>query len=350
MSDWRKGPPAPDALWRRPDGHRRLIYLDQSTLSYAASPQGHELQTLLLELVAADRVVCLASPEHTDESRLALRSYEQLHDLLDKLSMGIRFKWENEIRESEIMNAAAEFAGAPQRYPNWREAFEKDPHLPMERIYAAGVRLSVGPDTSDWQRDEVMRQKAIPPELDDLYESIRASGRTFRQQADAEFQGAVRGYLTPFFGPREFFTRMDELYVAGIAEQAPPGRVFGPTMSRYLNARRQWDFFEALRKNFPLVQERPAEFLTSEALWRCPSLQFPSLLFAATAMASKDRKAKPGDVYDRAHITLGLSRCDLATADHGMTQMCRDRSLIPSGVQLFSSREHPQLLRYLRTL
>jgi hypothetical protein len=48
-----------------------------------------------------------------------------------------------------------------------------------------------------------------------------------------------------------------------------------------------------------------------------------------------ERKPRSRDGYDIEHLTIGLSRCDLVTADRSMTRIARERDLIPDGCQLF---------------
>jgi hypothetical protein len=61
------------------------------------------------------------------------------------------------------------------------------------------------------------------------------------------------------------------------------------------------------------------------------------------------RKAKQGDGYDIAHLTRGLSRCDIVTADAGMTQIARSRRIVPDGCQLFPFRDMAALHRAVET-
>jgi hypothetical protein len=59
-----------------------------------------------------------------------------------------------------------------------------------------------------------------------------------------------------------------------------------------------------------------------------PALRYPALLHAAAA-TTRGRKFRGNDLYDFAHLTNGLSRCDLVTADSGMTQLCRNFRWVP---------------------
>src|SRR2546430_12805959 len=80
------------------------------------------------------------------------------------------------------------------------------------------------------------------------------------------------------------------------------------------------------------------EFAVSDELAHMPAIRFPALFRAAIAVR-RGRKAGPGDGYDIAHLTRGLSRCDIVTADRAMTAIARERRLVPSGCQLFRTSE-----------
>ncbi len=69
-----------------------------------------------------------------------------------------------------------------------------------------------------------------------------------------------------------------------------------------------------------------------------PALRYPALLRAGLAVA-RNRRAKPGDGYDIDHLTVGLSRCDIVTADGGMTQLVTNHQLVPPDCRIFSTRE-----------
>jgi hypothetical protein len=68
-------------------------------------------------------------------------------------------------------------------------------------------------------------------------------------------------------------------------------------------------------------------------------------LFRAALATMRNRKFDRGDGYDIAHLTRGLSRCDIVTTDGGMTEVVRGRRLAPAGCQLFSYREMDNLHR-----
>ena len=53
------------------------------------------------------------------------------------------------------------------------------------------------------------------------------------------------------------------------------------------------------------------------------------------------RSTKRGDGYDITHLTCGLSRCDIVTADSGMAQLVRNHNLSAADCRLFGFREMP---------
>jgi hypothetical protein len=89
----------------------------------------------------------------------------------------------------------------------------------------------------------------------------------------------------------------------------------------------------SLLTRYPALREREAEFVTSRELRDMPSLRYPALFRAALA-TMQGRRPKRGDGYDIQHLTKGLSRCDIVTADAGMAQLATDRRLVPLGCEL----------------
>jgi hypothetical protein len=337
-------------LRRRPLGKKLLVYLDQSTLSHLVRPAGRHLLDVLTKGVKSDRLICPSSPDHDDESVLAPQSYKELHDVLDELSMGISFDFDEDIQQREILNAAAKCFQRPPQYSDWKEAFAKDPHLPRADLFPGGFRVSLGAQRLDWMVAEVERQKAGTEALTELYEQLRSSRVTFLKQAHLEFQAAAKDWLGPLLdaaGAKQtsamLLAEAKEEMIAGYSD---PHRIFGPATSRQMNFAKRVAFCELLLRQYPGLAVHAQVFVGSAELSKCPMLVYPSLIFAATIM-TRGRKAKPSDRYDRAHLTRGLSRCDIVTADSGMAQMMRERKLVPRDVLLFASTEHDKLLAHI---
>jgi len=296
-------------------------------------------------------LVCPSSPDHADESVLASRSYELLHNLADELSMGIHFRWDFEIEYNEMIHAAAAFAGAGPNEPEWGEAFETDPHTPRERLYPGGFRVSLKAQRLDWQVSEVEQERDDVEALTAIYETVRQSGRTFDEQAEMEFADVVKWKLGPIVASNWFRAKMAEWTLGAVKALESPDNVTAPgsLFNMYSAGQKTAGFCNYLVRRFPLLTARASEFATSEELRACPSLALPALMFAGIA-ATPRRKAKPGDRYDRSHLMKGLSRCDIVTADSGMVQICRERKLVPAGVSLYSSAEHSALHEHLERL
>jgi hypothetical protein len=330
-----------DHLRRRAPGERLLIYLDQSTLSHLARDEGgQELLNLLREGVRSGRCICPKSDEHDAETMLAVESWEQIDKLADELALGVRFEDPEMIEWYEIIAASAEFLGRAPEREVWQEAFRSDPQAPLEQLFPGGFRIQVTFPPTDALRAEVEHLKRSEGLVASAYETARAAERTFEQQAELEFDAMLRWKLGLLFISDEFDRRLAaltqeaalEMLLPGAWEQ--PGSAYGRYAAMHTLKRRAESFLE----HFPELRERLDEFRHSEALASVPSLRYPTLLRAGLAVM-RERRPKPGDPYDIAHLTRGLSRCDLVTADSGMAQLCRERRLVPEGCELFSSRE-----------
>ena len=188
--------------------------------------------------------------------------------------------------------------------------------------------------------EEVAREKSKEGTLQTAYDQARALGRSFEEQAEAEYGAMVRRVLGPLAdsGFAAEFARKQAAAAAGLATGD-----YRP-ISKLTAIGERKAFAEALVANFPDVAERAQEFATSDELAHMPALRYPALLRAGLAVM-RDRVAKPGDGYDIDHLTCGLSRCDIVTADGGMAQLVRNHKLAPTGCQVFATRDMAGLHR-----
>jgi hypothetical protein len=76
------------------------------------------------------------------------------------------------------------------------------------------------------------------------------------------------------------------------------------------------------------LPERASEFAGSDEFRSMPALRYPPIFRAAIGVM-RNRRPQRGDGHDIAHLTRGLSRCDIVTADAGMTQLCLNYKLVP---------------------
>jgi hypothetical protein len=338
-------------LRRRPDGDKVLLYLDQSALSdLACNPDFSPLKALLLEGVEADQLLCPWSPEHHAETYDSGR-WAEIAKLGDELSMGIDFRFDEEINLAEIYAAAAEFSGEAPR-PRWREAFHKDPHASRESLYSGGFRVNVSfPPGEIDQEDRDYTRSFEDERMTAIYAEVRELGYTFEQQAEREFEAMIYGKLGPLTDPdrfqREYLTKalaLEKVASAGVVDISI-GSAYGLAMTvseKKMHA-------ERLVQRYPKVADDLAGFVASPALRNMPSLRYPALLRAGLAL-TPNRKAKQGDGYDLSHLMKGLSRCDIVTADSGMVEMVTGFKLVSNECRIFRGRDVESLIAAVRGL
>lgn len=334
-----------DPLRRRPEGEKTLIYLDQSTLSgLACDPAFSDLKALLLQGVEDDRFVCPWSLEHHSETYDAKR-WEEIADLGDRLSMGIHFRSDEEINYAELYAAAAEFSGGEPLGPVWREAYATDPHASRESLHPGGFRVRVSFPPGDIDEEDTAYTRGLEDErMTAVYAEVRERGYTFEQQVEREFEAMIYWRLGPLTDPERF---QRELLTKGLAwqKEAEVGKIDISTGSAYGLATavstRQIQI-EHFVERYPNVGVDVAGFVASPELRDMPSLRYPALLRAGLAL-TPNRKAKRGDGFDLSHLMKGLSRCDIVTADSGMTQMVTDFKLVPAGCSIFRAGDREGL-------
>lgn len=118
---------------------------------------------------------------------------------------------------------------------------------------------------------------------------------------------------------------------------------YGPISKLSAIGERQ-EFAEALVGNFPALSTRAEEFAKSDELMDMPALRYQALLRAGLATMPR-RVAQRGDGYDIDHLTSGLFRCDIVTADAGMWQLIQNHKLVPAACQIFPTRDMASLHR-----
>jgi hypothetical protein len=339
-------------LARRPDGPRLLVYLDQSTLSALATEENHAgLLNLLRAEVNAGRLICPTSPSHDDETaRVHIRDqrlWKEIDGLADELSVGIGFRGEEQIEFAEIYAAAGAFEAREDR-PIWEEAFRTDPNTPREDLFfgfAGGqIRIRAYFEPDETLLEEVEHERSKEADMDKSYTELREKGFSFEEMAGGNLEQMISWKLGPVLASDEFARHYLERGVA-LAREVEATEVdisAGSVYARFMAFGTRRIQMERLVERHPAIAERPDEFRQFEQLRSLPTLVFPALFRAALA-AHPGRRARPSDGHDIAHLTHGLSRCDLVTADAGMTQLIRDFRLAPTGCEVFSYREFGEL-------
>lgn len=344
-----------DCLARRPDGPRLLIYLDQSTLSALVTEKDHAgLLGLLRAEVSAGRLLCPTSISHEDETaRIHIRDrglWQEIDGLADELSIGIGFRGEEEIEFAEIDAAAAAFEeheGRPMR----EEAFRTDPNTPRDELFSDFGRVRVYFEPDETLHEEVAHERDKETGMDRVYAELREKGFSFEQMAEGNLEQMISWKLGPVLAPEEFRDQYLKrgFALTGDAEAAEFDISPGSAYNRFMAFGTRRIQVERLAERYPEIGRRPDEFRQFEPLRSLPTLVFPALFRAALA-ARTGRRARLGDGHDIAHLTHGLSRCDLVTADAGMAQLIKDFKLAPAGCLVFSYREFDQLATQVEQL
>lgn len=342
-------------LARRPPGPKTIVYLDQSTISsLARDGEFAELRGYLLQEVEADRVICPMSQEHRDETLRARQdSWDAIDRLNDELAMGISFRATEEVEWAEIHAAAARFADEPGG-PVWREAFDEDPHRLRAEIFdlnflGADLRIRARFDPAEWQRREVEDERQVEDAMDDIYAELRDRGFSYEEMANGNVEQMLHWKLGPLLAPDEFRAHLARRYEAleAAAKASTSLAALEKPVSRMIAFGARKAQMTHLVERYPVLADRPDEFRASETLRSLPTLIYPALFRAALA-ATPARRARRSDGYDIAHLTLGLSRCDVVTADRGMAHVVRQFNLAPDGCRVVESRDREGLVAAIR--
>jgi hypothetical protein len=341
-----------DSLARRPNGPRLLVYLDQSTLSALVTEKNHAgLLGVLKAEVGTGRLICPASSSHHDETaRIHIRDQElwkEIDGLADELSIGIGFRGEEEVELAEIHAAAAAFEGHETR-PTWKEAFRTDPNTPRDELFfdfgGGQIRVRAFFEPDEMLHEEVAHERNKETDMDKVYAELREKGFSFEEMAEGNLEQMISWKLGPILAAEEFEEHYLErsFALAQDAEAAEFDISAGSAYNRFMAFGTRRIQMEHFVERYPEIARRPDEFRRFEPLRSLPTLAFPALFRAALA-ASPRRRARPSDGHDIAHLTHGLSRCDLVSADAGMAQLIRNFRLAPAGCQIFSYCEFDNL-------
>jgi hypothetical protein len=328
-------------LRRRSRGPRVLVQLDQSTLSELALGDAHAAtRELLMAGVRDGKLVCPKSLGATDETLDLAELWQPVSDLHDELSMGIESLDPKTIRQREAFAAAAAFCRQEPLYTIAEEAFDTDPQTSRDELFAGGIRAIARLGPTELRGEEVAREKAKETNLQPAYDQARMLGRSFEEQAAEEMDAMVRWVLGPLADPgfEDEFARKQRAATRALATHDCA------LISKFTAVVERKAFASALVENFPALSTRAQEFAKSEDLADMPALRYQALLRAGLATMQR-RVAKRGDGYDIDHLTTGLSRCDIVTADAGMWQLVHNHKLVPTGCQIFATRDMEGLHR-----
>jgi hypothetical protein len=119
---------------------KTIVYLDQPFVSnlwksdqgsYRVDPIWGELHEALRQAVKKkETVICPATPFHDEEGSLDSRIAVGVHEVSAEVSWGLKFLHLTELLDNQARRALYGYLGIRLEEPQWRDAFNADPHEP----------------------------------------------------------------------------------------------------------------------------------------------------------------------------------------------------------------------------
>lgn len=333
-----------DRCRRRPSSRRLLFYLDSSTFAAVARKDtGAEgLDAALRTAIDEETGICVAAPWHEDEVALL-----KFGSALDRVTRVVRrYTLDARMRSAEVLigqelDAAAREYSGETRAITWREAFDCDPDDPPLKPFQADYldRLD-RPERPAALVDEVDDMRNISERLLEAHAELRDRQFDWDMVAEANIEARIRYLLGPLADPEfsvEEQARRGELVEAW--NQGDDGAEPGSPTRRYVRFAQVASEARALRERYPPVAADPSGFCRSDVVRYLPTIGMFSVLIAALSVDGKRSTPQPSDLHDIWHLTYGLSRCDLVTADRRTARLAIDRGLVPAGVRLLEAHK-----------
>jgi len=331
-----------DRCRRRPNSRRLLIYLDTSTFGKLANGDegSGDLGSALGRALDQQQAVCVGAPWHDDE--VALLRVGPTLDLIVKTirayTLDVRMRFDQELIDRELFAAAKQFSGEAPTI-TWREAFRKDPDNPPLKPFQAEYLNSLHRfEQPAAPLDEVSHDRATSSSLTEVHVELRGAGLNWEEVAAANVDKQVEYLLGPLADPG--FTavagaRQQQLVEAWMEGGADMDA--GSPTRKYLRFMHVASTATNLRDQYPAIAADPSGFCASDEVRSLPTIGLFSFLLAALSVDGRRTKPQPSDLHDLWHLTYGLSRCDIVTADKRSCELVRRRNLVPSGVILLEA-------------
>jgi hypothetical protein len=331
-----------DRCRRRPNCRRLLIYLDTSTFGKLANGNegSGDLASALGRVLDQEQALCVGAPWHDDE--VALLPVGRPLDLLVKTirtyTLDVRMRFDQELIDRELFAAAREFSGEAATI-TWREAFRKDPDDPPLKPFQAEYLNSRHTfEHPAALLDEVSHDRATSRSLTEAHLELRSADLDWETVAAGNVDKQVEYLLGPLADPD--FTavagaRQQQLVEAWMEGGADMDA--GSPTRKYLRFAHVASTATSLQDRYPAVAADPSGFCASDAVRYLPTIGLFCFLLAALSVDGRRTKPQPSDLHDLWHLTYGLSRCDIVTADKRSCELVRRRNLVPSGVILLEA-------------
>lgn len=337
--------PGVDGCRRRPNCRARLFYFDTSTYGVIArGDEGAErLSQLLSQALEDGSGICVGSPWIDDE--VSLVQSETIHDRLRKtvrsLTLELRMKFSEVLINEELFAAGKAFSDESEPI-TWREAFDDDPDNPPLSPFQAQYRNKrEGPEPRSGFVDEVEYDRTVSASLLEAHTELREAQLNWEAVAEANEAGRVNWLLGVLVDPNflnEANAKQRNIVGASITQdEADAGP--GSDMSKYLRFAQIASMARHLAEDYPRIAEDPVAFANSDELRSMPTVRLFSYLLAALSVDGRRTTGLDSDFHDLWHLTYGLSRCDVVTADKRSYALATERSLVPEGTELVRAHE-----------
>ena len=328
-----------DGCRRRPNCQRRLIYLDTSTVGELAvrNPAAEPLAKALGTAIERERAICVGSPWHDDE--MAMLVWADPHvQTLRTYTLDLRMRHEDQLIGRELHAAARQFSGERCEI-TWREAFRHDPDdPPLTPFQASYLNERQRFERPAALREDVEHDRSTSESLTEAHVELRGAGLSWEDVALGNLDAQVKYYLGLLADPR--FLEKAEARQADLVREWLTGSVGmepGSPTRRYLRSAEVASAASRLREQYPAVAEDPSGFCASDEVRQLPTMRLFSFLLAALSVDGRQTKPSASDLHDLRHLTYGLSRCDVVTADKRSCRLARKRGLVPPSVRLIEA-------------
>jgi hypothetical protein len=327
-----------------------LIYLDTSTFGALArgADETEPLADALRTALDSETGVCVGAPWHDDEAAL-LRFGSKLDRLVQTIrtyTLDVRMKFDEELINYELYAAAYAFTGEPYEM-TWREAFRKDPdNPPLKPFQADYLNRKHAIEHPPAPVDEVQHDRGTSESLTEAHTYLRAEGVPWEEVAAANLDEQVRYLLGPLAGPG-FLSLAEKRERAAIEDWLRGGPVMEPgsPTGKYLRVAHIASNARRMRERFPAIDADPQAFCASEAVRSLPMIRLFAFLLAALSVDGRRTRPQQSDLHDLWHLTYGLSRCDVVTADRRSCEITRGRNLVPQGVRLIEAHRFDEVAK-----
>jgi hypothetical protein len=328
-----------DRCRRRPDCKRLLVYFDTST--YGCLSRGDDgaerLDGLLRRAIDQQSAICVGSPWLDDEIAL-LRFGPRLDRLVQAVrsyTLGLQMKFKEELIDFELSAAAREFSGQAVQI-TWEEAFRDDPDdPPLEPFQAEYLNNREGFQHPPAGVEDAAHDRGTSESLSLAHDELRDAELNWEEVAAGNMEQQAEYLLAPLEDPKSVdrASRLQGELVNGWLS-GDLGMDAASPVRKYLRLAHVVSNAKRLRERFPAVGDDPVGFLESDAVRYLPMIRLFSFLLAALSVDGRRTKPRASDLHDLRHLTYGLSRCDIVTADRRSCELARGRDLIPAGVTL----------------